>query len=285
MSSDGISARELIASGVHFGHKVSRWNPKMSPFIFGRRNSIHIIDVKSTITGLLKAAHFLENLAKRNELVLLVGTKRQAGTVVKEEAARCSTPFVSERWIGGTLTNYTTIRERLRRLEEIETWEEDGTLSRYNKKEISKLMRQKRKLLRNLDGIRKLDRMPAALVIVDPHHEKIAVAEANKIGAATIALIDSDGNPDDIDIPIPGNDDSMKVIQIVIRRLADAILEGRSKSVGMTVPEKEEPPKPAPPDVVSLSGQDLRRGRGPRATTPRPKKVQPAPPAETKSET
>jgi len=240
MPSLSISARELLESGAHYGHRVSRWNPKMQPYIHSRRNLIHIIDVRETIRGLVRAWHFLRNLAARGELVLLVGTKRQAGAVVKAEAMRCGMPFVAERWLGGTLTNYETIRTRLSRLKEIEQWEQDGTINRYSKKEQASIQREKRKLLRNLDGLRTMERLPSCLVIVDPNHEEIAVSEARKVGAATVALIDTDGNPEDIDLPIPANDDSMKVIQILVSRLADAILEGRAHPVGLPRPEEIE---------------------------------------------
>jgi small subunit ribosomal protein S2 len=228
-----ISARDLLASGVHYGHRVSKWNPKMRPYIHAKKNLIHIIDVRETIKGLVKAWHFLEKLAARGELILFVGTKRQAGGVIKAEAARAGMPYVSERWLGGTLTNYDTIRNRLNRLKEIEQWELDGTIKRYSKKEQSSIHREKRKLLRNLDGLRTMDRLPACLVLVDPQHESIAVQEAHKIGAATVALIDSDGDPDEIDIAIPGNDDSMKVVNIIVNKLADAVIEGKAHPVGL----------------------------------------------------
>ena len=240
MPSLSISARELLESGVHYGHRVSRWNPKMRPYIHAKRNLIHIIDVRETVRGLVKAWHFLRNLASRGELVLMVGTKRQAGAVMKTESLRCGMPYVSERWLGGTLTNYETIRTRLSRLKEIEQWEQDGTINRYSKKEQASIQREKRKLLRNLDGLRNMDRLPSCLVVVDPRHEEIAVTEANKVGAATVALIDTDGDPEEIDIPIPGNDDSMKVIQIVVARIADAILEGKAHPVGVPKPEEIE---------------------------------------------
>ncbi len=238
MPSLSISAKELLASGVHYGHRVSRWNPKMKPFIHSKKNLIHIIDVRETIKGLVRAWHFLQKLAARGELILFVGTKRQAGAVIKAEATRCGMPYVSERWLGGTLTNYDTIRTRLGRLKEIEEWEADGTILRYSKKEQSAINREKRKLLRNLDGLRRMDRLPACLVIVDPQHEAIAVEEANKIGAATVALIDTDGDPESIDIAIPGNDDSMKVVNITVGKLADSILEGKAHPVGVPQPEE-----------------------------------------------
>ena len=257
MPSTFIDPKALLVAGVHFGHKVSRWNPKMRPYIFEKRNLIHIIDVRATVKGLIKACHFLEKLAARGELVLFVGTKRQASTVIKNESKRCGMPYVAERWLGGTLTNYATIRERLTRLKTIESWEADGTINRYVKKEQSGIAREKRKLIRNLDGIRTLERIPAALVIIDPCHESIAVAEADKVGAATVALIDTDGDPEAIDVPIPGNDDSMKVIQIVVAKLADAVIEGRAKAPHIVAPE------PVPQQVVSVGGRD-RGGRGGR---------------------
>lgn len=227
-SSNFISTRALLESGAHFGHSVSRLNPKMLPFIFGKRNQIHIIDIRKTISGLVRACHFLQTLARRGDPILVVGTKRQARTVVQEQAERAGMPYVHERWLGGTLTNYRTVRSRLDRLQEVELWQQDGTLERYNKKEQAAIIREKRKLVRNLHGLRKLDRLPSALLVVDPNHEEIAVAEADVIGAAVVSLIDTDGNPGRVDIPIPCNDDSMKVIQILMTRLADAILEGRS---------------------------------------------------------
>jgi small subunit ribosomal protein S2 len=272
MPSLSISARELLASGVHYGHKVSRWNPKMRPYIHAKKSLIHIIDVRQTIKGLVKAWHFVKNLAARGEILLFVGTKRQAGKVVMEEAKRCGMPYVSERWLGGTLTNYETIRTRLTRLKEIEQWEQDGTIHRYSKKEQASIQREKRKLLRNLDGLRAMDRLPAALVLVDPRHEKIAVAEAHKIGAATVALIDTDGDPEEIDIAIPGNDDSMKVVQIIVSRLADAVVEGRAHPVG--VPKAEEIQK-AGAVSVSIPREERpgaitvgKGGRPRRASTP-----------------
>lgn len=232
MAIDTTIVKELIQAGVHFGHKVSRWNPQMAPYIFGKRNFIHIIDVKESIKGIVKAYHFLNNLAKRDGFILFVGTKRQARDTIEKEAKRCGMPYVSERWIGGTLTNYETVRNRLSRLKEIEEWEKNGTLERYTKKEVANIMREKRKLKTNLEGIRNMEQLPSALIIIDPKHEHIAVEEADKIGSATIALIDTDGFPDLVDIPIPCNDDSMKVIQIILSKLTDAIIEGQTKAIG-----------------------------------------------------
>lgn len=235
-----ISAQELLESGAHFGHRVSRWNPRMAPYVYGKRNSIYIIDVRQTIKGLIKACVFLEHLAKQGQVILFVGTKRQATSVTEKEAKRCGCPYVSQRWLGGTLTNHATIRERLKRLREIEQWDADNTIQRYSKKEQSQIQREKKKLLRNLEGIRTMDKLPAALLIVDPCHENIAVAEAAKVGAATVALVDTDSNPENIDVVIPGNDDSIKVVQIILSKLADAIAAGKAQSVGAVV-AKEEP--------------------------------------------
>lgn len=251
MASDFISVKDLLASGVHFGHKVSKWNPKMAPYIYGKRNLIYILDIRETLKGLVKAHAFLFNLAKRGDLVLFVGTKRQAGAIVAQEARRCGMPYVSDRWLGGALTNFATVRERLKRLHEIETMELEGTINRYSKKEISQIMREKRKLKRNLDGIRNMDRLPTAVVVIDPTYERIAVEEANKIKAATVALIDTDGDPDHVDIAIPGNDDSIKVIQLIMGKLADAVIEGRAKSVGTIAVSGEKAVTAAPAQIVT----------------------------------
>jgi small subunit ribosomal protein S2 len=238
-----VSPQDLLRAGVHFGHSSSRWNPRMKPYIYGKRNLIHIIDLKATIRGLVRAFHFIERLAAKGELVLFVGTKRQCQGVVEAEAKRCGMPYVNERWLGGTLTNYATIRMRLKRLNEIETMEKDGSINvMYNKKEISSIMREKRKLRRNLEGLRTLERLPAALVVVDPNHEKIAIQEADRIKAATLCLIDTDGDPEVADIAIPCNDDSFRVVQIILGRLADAVISGRARFI----PPKAATPPPAP---------------------------------------
>lgn len=223
-----VLAQELIEAGVHFGHRASRWNPKMRPYIHGRRNLIHIIDVRETIRGLLRARKYLKQVASTGSLVLFVGTKRQAAEAVAREAARCGMPYVSDRWLGGTLTNFRTIRNRLARLEELETLIPSEAFGKYSKKMQSSLRREHRKMLRNLGGIRTLSRLPECLVVFDPKKEKNAVNEARKMGIATVALIDTDCDPDLIDLPIPGNDDSIRSIELVAARLADAIVEGKA---------------------------------------------------------
>jgi small subunit ribosomal protein S2 len=223
-----VLVKELIESGVHFGHRASRWNPKMRPYIYARRNLIHIIDVRETVRGLLRARKYLQHVAQGGSLVLFVGTKRQASDSIQREAARCGMPFVSDRWLGGTLTNFRTIRSRLTRLEELEALRASEELGTYSKKMQSALNREYRKMFRNLNGIRAMNRLPECLVVVDPKKEKNAIREARKLGVTTVALIDTDSDPDLVDLPIPGNDDSIRSIELIIRLLADAVLAGRA---------------------------------------------------------
>jgi small subunit ribosomal protein S2 len=223
--------KELVEAGVHYGHRASRWNPKMRPYIYARKNLIHIIDVRETIRGLLRAKKYLQQLSSQGSLILFVGTKRQAADAVGSEAARCGMPFVSDRWLGGTLTNFRTIRSRLTRLEEVESLRNDATkFDAYSKKMQSALTREYRKMFRNLDGIRTMNRLPECLVIVDPKKEKNAVSEAQKLGVATVALIDTDCDPDVVDLPIPGNDDSMRSIELIMKMLADSIIAGKGQA-------------------------------------------------------
>lgn len=228
-----ISVKELIESGVHFGHTTTKWNPRMKPYLFGKQNGIHIIDIKHTLKGLITAYYYLRELAKKNGMVLFVGTKRQAQSVIKEEATRCNMPYVSERWLGGTLTNFDTIRLRLSKLVELEKMETDGTITRLNKKELSMHRRELEKLRHNLGGIRNMAQLPQALVVVDYKTSKIAINESKKMRIKTIGLIDTDGDPTGVNISIPANDDAERVIQIIISKLADAIIEGRT-SAGIT---------------------------------------------------
>jgi small subunit ribosomal protein S2 len=223
--------KDLVEAGVHFGHRASRWNPKMRPYIYARRNLIHIIDVRQTVKGLLRATKYLAQLSGRGSLVLFVGTKRQAADTVQREAERCGMPYVNDRWLGGSLTNFRTIRSRLTRLEELDKIREGEELNTYSKKMQSALAREYRKMYRNLHGIRTMSRLPECLIVIDPKKEKNAINEARKLGIATIALIDTDCDPDLVDLPIPGNDDSMRSIEIVIKMLADAIIAGKSQAV------------------------------------------------------
>jgi len=223
-----ILVKELIEAGVHFGHRASRWNPKMRPYIYARRNLIHIIDVRETIRGLLRTRKFLQRVAASGSLVLFVGTKRQASDTVEQQALRCGMPYVSDRWLGGTLTNFRTIRSRLTRLEELEAIRSSDEISTYSKKMQSALNREYRKMYRNLNGIRTMNRLPECLVIIDPRKEKNAVREAQKLGIRTVALIDTDCDPDEVDLPIPGNDDSIRSIELIVQLLADAVMAGKA---------------------------------------------------------
>jgi small subunit ribosomal protein S2 len=218
----------LIEAGVHFGHRASRWNPKMRPYIYARRNLIHIIDVRETIRGLLRARKYLQRIAASGGLILFVGTKRQASDTIEQQSTRSGMPFVSDRWLGGTLTNFRTIRSRLGRLEELESILQSDQIATYSKKMQSALNREYRKMYRNLNGIRTMSRLPECLVLIDPRKEKNAVKEARKLGITTIALIDTDCNPDDVDLPIPGNDDSIRSIELIVQLLADACLAGKA---------------------------------------------------------
>ncbi|MHC4714341.1 MAG: 30S ribosomal protein S2 [Planctomycetota bacterium] len=252
-----VKVDELIEAGVHFGHRVSRWNPKMEPYIFGKRNTIHIINLRETIKGLVRAYRFLSKVGRR-EQVLFVGTKRQARRVVKEEATRCSMPYCNQRWLGGTLTNYQTVHSRLERLKEMEKLEETGELDTFSKKDISRFQREKKRILRNLEGVRTMGQLPGALVVVDPRREIIAVREANKLSIPVVALLDTDSDPDMVDIPIPGNDDAMRSIQLVLERLANAVIEARvGKVKKKEAPVAESPPsEEAPPEAPA--GEEAR---------------------------
>ncbi|MDO4574449.1 MAG: 30S ribosomal protein S2 [Planctomycetia bacterium] len=222
-----LLVQELIEAGVHYGHRASRWNPKMRPYIYAKHNKIHVINVRETVRGLLRARKYLQQVVASGSLVLFVGTKRQASEIICREASRCGMPFVSERWLGGTLTNARTIRNRLGRLEELEKLRESEEFQLYSKKMQSSLNREYRKMYRNLNGLRTLNRDPEVLVIVDPKKEKNAVAEAQKKHVTTIALIDTNCDPDQVDLPIPGNDDSIRSIELIIKYLADSVLLAR----------------------------------------------------------
>ncbi|MBI4567932.1 MAG: 30S ribosomal protein S2 [Planctomycetes bacterium] len=231
-----IPVRDMIAAGVHFGHHSARWNPKMQPYIHSRQHSIHIIDLKKTIRGVVRACHFLERVVAKGGEVLLVGTKRQAKRVMKEVAEKVGMPFVDQRWLGGTLTNFATVLSRLSRLEELEQMERTGETERYSKKQQASFAREIRKLLRNLGGIRTMKRLPDALFVVDPRYEKTAVAEANKLGIPVVAICDTDSNPDLIDVVVPANDDAMKAIKLIMDRVREALESGRAKAGAPVLP-------------------------------------------------
>ncbi len=222
-----VNVEELIEAGAHFGHRSSRWNPKMAPYILKKRNLIHIIDIKETLRGLIAAGKVVEEIAKRGDYILFVGTKRQARQIIRREAERCGMPYVVERWLGGLLTNYQTIRSRLQRLEELEELERTGRINDFSKKMISSFRREARKIKRNLGGVRDMDSLPGLLVVVDPSKEDIAVRDAIKLHIPSVGWIDTDGDPDQVDIAAPANDDSIRSIEIFAREMADAVLKGR----------------------------------------------------------
>ena len=221
-------ARELINAGVHFGHGVSRWNPKMAPFIFTKRGKIHIIDVKKTLTGILIAKRLLAEVVSSGKDVVFVGTKRQAQKGVEAAAEKCGMHYVSHRWLGGMLTNYRTVRSRLQRLEELEAMQENGTLEKESKKQASRLKREMRKISANLTGVRKMARLPGVVIAVDVRKEYLALYEAKKLGIATIGIIDTDSDPDTVDVAIPANDDSIRAISLILTELADAVAIGKT---------------------------------------------------------
>ncbi len=269
--------KALVDAGVHFGHRASRWNPKMAPYIHGKRNQIHIIDVRETLKGLLRAKKLVQQVVASGRDVLFVGTKRQARHAIEDEARRCGMHFVSERWLGGTLTNFRTIRSRLQRLEQLEKLFETGEIESYSKKMKSTLRREMDKIRTNLDGIRKMDKMPGLMFLVDVRREHIAVKEARKMGVPTVALVDTDCDPDPIDLPIPGNDDAMRAIEIIVRELADAIIEAKQMR-----PEKED----AAPQPRRRSSRVTARADGgekaeelPKVENPAVEVQQPAAPA------
>lgn len=244
-----IVVKEILEAGVHFGHKTSKWNPKMRPYIYGKRNNIHIIDLKETIRGLVRAQKYLYKVAAQGSLILFVGTKRQAVDTVRQAAESCGMPYCTERWLGGTLTNFRTIRSRLKRLEELEQLETSGELATYSKKQQSRLRRDLDKIRRNLGGIREMNRLPEAIVIVDPSKEKNCIQEARSLGITTVALIDTDSDPDLVDLPIPGNDDSIRSIKIIASYLAHAVSQGRA-----TLPQKTEKPNVDEPKAIGRIG-------------------------------
>ncbi len=221
-------ARELVNAGVHFGHGASRWNPKMAPYIFGKRGNIHIIDVKQTLKGVLIAKKLLAELVSSGSDVVFVGTKRQAQKAVEAAAAKCQMHCISQRWLGGMLTNFRTVRSRLQRLEQLEAMEKSGTLEKESKKQASRLKREMRKIFTNLDGVRRMSRLPGCVVVVDAKKEYLALREAKRLGIPTIGILDTDSDPDTVDLAIPANDDSIKAIELILSELADAVTVGKT---------------------------------------------------------
>ena len=234
-----VSMRQMLEAGVHFGHQTRFWNPKMAPFIFGERNKIHIINLEKTQPLYATAAAFVKGVAAEGGKILFVGTKRSARDAVQKEAARCSMPYVNQRWLGGMLTNFKTIRQSIKRLNELDDMAQNGTLDRRGKKEAQMLRREMDKLLRSLGGIRDMTALPDALFVIDVGHEEIAIAEARKLGIPVVAVVDTNCSPDGIDYVIPGNDDAMRAILLYAGGVADSVLEGKASLPEVPVGEDE----------------------------------------------
>jgi len=223
-----VSMRQMLEAGVHFGHQTRFWNPKMAPFIFGERNRIHIINLEKTLPLYNEAAGFIRQVVADGGKVLFVGTKRSAREAIKTEAARCSMPYVSHRWLGGMLTNFKTVRQSIKRLANLDEMATNGTLDQHSKREAQGLRREREKLERSLGGIKDMDSLPDVLFVIDVGHERIAIHEAKKLGIPVVAVVDTNCTPDDVDYVIPGNDDAMRAIQLYGVGIADAVLDGKS---------------------------------------------------------
>jgi small subunit ribosomal protein S2 len=226
-----IGMKELLEAGVHFGHQTRRWNPKMKKFIFIERNGIYIIDLQKTLKAIQDARHLIEGIARRNGSVLFVGTKRQAKDAVQEEAERCGMPYVNERWLGGMLTNFKTIKSNIRRFKEIEKMDADGVLEKLSKKEQAQINKERVRLVKIFTGIKEMSQLPAAVFVIDTKKERIAVAEANRLGIPVIGVVDTNCDPDVIDYPLPGNDDALRAIRLFTKLVADSILEARATAL------------------------------------------------------
>jgi small subunit ribosomal protein S2 len=259
-----VTAQQLIDAGVHYGHQASRWNPKMQPYIHGKRHKIHIINLEETIKGLYRATHFLRQLAATGGQILFLGTKKQIRAVVESEAQRAAMPAVTERWIGGTLTNFSTVRERLTRLVELENLESTGALDKYKKKDQSSMRRDMKKIKRNLEGVRVLHGLPAAMIVVDPRREENAVKEAARMNVPVVCILDTDCDPGYADIVIPANDDAMSSVQLILSHLTEAVIEGRKTCDDSTLRDAQ---RVASEDVRSRQAQG-RRAEGGRDGRP-----------------
>jgi small subunit ribosomal protein S2 len=252
-----ITMKELLEAGVHFGHQTKRWNPKMAKYIFGERNGIYIIDLQKTLKKFREAYLFTRNLAANGGTILFVGTKKQAQETISEEATRSGMFYVNQRWLGGTLTNFATIRKSINHLKRLDEMRETGEFDRVTKKEALGLERERAKLEKALVGIREMDRLPSAVYIIDPRKERIAVAEAQKLAIPIVAIVDTNCDPSGIDYPIPGNDDAIRAIRLMTSRIADAVIEGRGVVAKMTAEGEPKPPaEPEPAPAMAGAPED-----------------------------
>ena len=246
-----VAMKQLLEAGVHFGHQTRRWDPKMAEYIFQARNGIHIIDLQKTSKKLDEAYAFLKEQAEEGKTILFVGTKKQAQDCVKEAAEKCGMYYVNQRWLGGTLTNFKTIRNRIKRLTDIEKMQEDGTFEVLPKKEVILLKKEMEKLEKNLGGIKEMTEIPGVMFVVDPNKEKIAILEARKLGIPVIGLVDTNCNPEDVDYAIPGNDDAIRAVKLIMDVMANAVIEGRQgESMEQEVDEQEQMAEDAKPESI-----------------------------------
>ena len=235
-----VTMRQMLEAGVHFGHQTRYWNPRMAPYIFGARGKIHIINLEKTLPLFSDAMNFISGVAQKRGTVLFVGTKRSAREAIKEEAARCGMPYISQRWLGGMLTNFRTVKQSVSRLKELEAMATDGSYERLVKHEVLRLVREKEKLEASLGGIKDMGRLPDALFVIDIGHEDIAIQEAKKLGIPVVAVVDTNYNPDLVDYAIPGNDDAIRAVQLYAAAAADAVLEGKAAAPAIPVNDRDE---------------------------------------------
>ncbi|MEW6067555.1 MAG: 30S ribosomal protein S2 [Nitrospirota bacterium] len=237
-----VAMKELLEAGVHFGHQVKRWHPKMKKYIFGERNGIYIIDLQKTVKGIEEAYNFIKEVASTGSPILFIGTKKQAQDVIQEEATRAGVFFINQRWLGGMLTNFSTIKKSIEKLEKIETMKQDGTLDLLTKKEAASIEKERTKLEKNLAGIKNMKSLPGAIFVVDPKKEKIAIAEARKLSVPIVSIVDTNCDPDEVDYVIPGNDDAIRAIKLMASKMADAVIEGKeilSKTMAVEAESKQ----------------------------------------------
>lgn len=251
-----VSMKQLLEAGVHFGHQTRRWNPKMKKYIFTERNGIYILDLQKTVKLIAEATKVVRECAENGEAVLFVGTKKQARDVIRNETERCGMYHVTERWLGGMLTNFQTIRQSIRHLETLDRMANDGTYESLRKKEIARLERERSKLLRSLDGIRQMGKLPGLMFVIDTKREKIAVSEARRLEIPIVGLVDTNSNPDEIDYPIPANDDAIRSISLITRAISDAVMEGSTVRSENEEEEGGEPEGPAE-QIVEVSGPEI----------------------------
>jgi small subunit ribosomal protein S2 len=275
-----VSMRDMLQAGVHFGHQTRFWNPKMSKFIFGSRNKVHVINLEHTVPAFNEALEILRVEAAKGNQILFVGTKRAAQKIVKEQAERCGMPYVSHRWLGGMLTNYKTIRASIRRFRDLETQEADGTFDKLGKKEVLTRTRMKAKLENSIGGIKDMNGLPDILFVVDVDHERIAINEANKLGIPVVGIVDTNSDPDGVDYIIPGNDDSIRAIKLYAASIADSVLEGKAQSAAVNKKDEfVEQVAEAAPAVEAAAPAVEAAEEAPKAAEEAPKDAPEAPKA------